>query len=145
MKIGNVEIEGYAALAPMAGVSDRAMREICVEYGAAFCVGELTSAKAVVLGDDKSKALLKSVGGKVWAPQIFGSDPDIMARAAVKASEYNPSFIDINMGCPAPKVAASGGGCALMRDIPLAEKIIKAVVNAVNLPVTVKFRTGWDS
>ena len=145
MKIGNVEIEGYAALAPMAGVSDRAMREICVEYGAAFCVGELTSAKAVVLGDDKSKALLKSVGGKVWAPQIFGSDPDIMARAAVKASEYNPSFIDINMGCPAPKVAASGGGCALMRDILLAEKIIKAVVNAVNLPVTVKFRTGWDS
>ncbi len=145
MKIGNVEVKGYAALAPMAGVSDRAMREICVRFGAAFCVGELTSSKAVVLGDDKSKALLKSIGGKIWAPQIFGSDPDIMARAAEKAIEYNPSFIDINMGCPAPKVAASGGGCALMRDIPLAERIIKAVVNAVSVPVTVKFRTGWDN
>ena len=145
MKIDDLEIKGYAALAPMAGVSDRAMREICVSYGAAFCVGELTSAKAVVLGDDKSKALLKSVGGKIWAPQLFGSDPDIMARAAEKAEEYAPSFIDINMGCPAPKVAGNGGGSALMRDIPLAEKIIKAVVSAVNVPVTVKMRTGWDS
>ena len=145
MKIGNVEIKGYAALAPMAGVSDRAMREICVEYGAAFCVGELTSSKAVVLGDDKSKALLKSVGGEIWAPQLFGSDPDIIARAAKKAEEYNPSFIDINMGCPAPKVALNGGGSALLRDIPLAEKIIKAAVKAVKVPVTVKMRTGWDS
>ena len=144
MKIGNIKIEGYAALAPMAGVSDRAMREICVDAGAAFCVGELTSAKAVVLGDDKSKALLRSVGGKIWAPQLFGSDPDIIARAAQKAEEYNPSFIDINMGCPAPKVALNGGGSALLRDIPLAEKIIKAAVNAVNVPVTVKMRTGWD-
>ena len=144
MKIGNVEIKGYAALAPMAGVSDRAMREICTEYGAAFCVGELTSAKAVVLGDGKSKVLLKSVGGKIRAPQIFGCDPDIMARAAQKALEYEPSFIDINMGCPAPKVALNGGGSALMRDIPLAAKIIKAVARAVNVPVTVKMRTGWD-
>ena len=145
MRIGNVDIKGYAALAPMAGVSDRAMREICVDFGAAFCVGELTSAKAVVLGDDKSKQLLKSVGGKIWAPQLFGSDPEIMAQAAVRAAEYNPSFIDINMGCPAPKVAGNGGGSALMRDIPLAAKIVKAVVNAVDVPVTVKMRTGWDS
>ena len=145
MKIGEVKIKGYAALAPMAGVSDRAMREICVKMGAAFTVGELTSSKAVVLGDDKSKALLKSVGGKIWAPQIFGSDPGIMALAAQKACEYSPSFIDINMGCPAPKVIASGGGSALMKDIPLAEKIIKAVVNAVSIPVTVKFRIGWDN
>ncbi len=144
MKIGNVEIKGYAALAPMAGVTDRAMREICVRYGAAFCVGELTSAKAVVLGDDKSKALLKSVGGKIWAPQLFGSDPDIIAAAAQKALEYGPSFIDINMGCPAPKVAGNGAGSALMRDIPRACKIIRAVSNAVDVPVTVKFRTGWD-
>lgn len=145
MKIGNVDIKGYAALAPMAGVSDRAMREICVRYGAAFTVGELTSAKAVVLGDGKSKALLNSVGGEIWAPQLFGSDPDIMARAAIKALDFKPAFIDINMGCPAPKVAMSGGGSALLRNIPLAEKIIKAVVAAVNIPVTVKFRTGWDS
>lgn len=144
MKIGNVEIEGYAALAPMAGVSDRAMREICVRCGAAFCVGELTSAKAVVLGDDKSKSLLNSVGGKVWAPQLFGCDPDIMARAAQKALEYNPSFIDINMGCPAPKIVQNGGGSALLRDIPLAARMVKAVVAAVNVPVTVKMRTGWD-
>ena len=145
MKIGNVEIKGYAALAPMAGVSDRAMREICVEYGAAFCVGELTSSKAVVLGDDKSKALLRSVGGEIWAPQLFGSDPNIIARAAMKAEEYKPSFIDINMGCPAPKVALNGGGSALMRDIPLAQKIVKETVKAVSVPVTVKMRTGWDS
>lgn len=145
MKIGSIEVKGYAALAPMAGVSDRAMREICVKMGAAFTVGELTSSKAVVLGDDKSKALLKSVGGKIWAPQIFGSDPGIMALAAQKACKYNPSFIDINMGCPAPKVIASGGGSALMKNIPLAERIIKAVVNAVNIPVTVKLRTGWDN
>ena len=145
MKIGNVEINGFAALAPMAGVSDRAMREICVRFGAAFTVGELTSAKAVVLGDGKSKALLNSVGGEIWAPQLFGSHPDIMARAAVKAQSFAPSFIDINMGCPAPKVAMSGGGSALMRDIPIAEKIIKAVAGAVSVPVTVKFRTGWDS
>ena len=144
MKIGNVGINGYAALAPMAGVSDRAMREICVAHGAAFTVGELTSAKAVVLGDGKSKQLLKSIGGKIWAPQLFGSDPDIMACAAIKAEKYKPSFIDINMGCPAPKVIASGGGSALMRDIPLACRIIKAVKEAVNVPVTVKIRTGWD-
>ena len=145
MNIGDIEIKGYAALAPMAGVSDRAMREICVREGAAFTVGELTSAKAVVLGDGKSASFLKSVGGKIWAPQLFGSDPEIMARAAEKACEYNPSFIDINMGCPAPKVAGNGGGSALMRDIPLAEKIVKAVVSAVSIPVTVKMRTGWDS
>ena len=145
MKIGNVDIKGYAALAPMAGVSDRAMREICVQYGAAFTVGELTSAKAVALGDCKSAGLLKSVGGKIWAPQLFGSDPDIMAAAAEKAAEYEPSFIDINMGCPAPKVIAGGGGSALMRDIPLAEKIVKKVTSAVDMPVTVKIRTGWDS
>ena len=144
MKIGNLKINGYAALAPMAGVSDRAMREICTRHGAAFCVGELTSAKAVVLGDGKSKALLKSVGGEIWAPQLFGCDPDIMARAAGKAEEFGPSFIDINMGCPAPKVALNGGGSALLRDIPLAEKIIKATVKAVSVPVTVKMRTGWD-
>ena len=145
MKIGNVEINGFAALAPMAGVSDRAMREICVRYGAAFTVGELTSAKAVVLGDGKSAALLKSIGGRIWAPQLFGNDSDIVARAAKRAEEFSPSFIDINMGCPAPKVASNGGGSALLRDIPLAVRIIEAAVKAVNVPVTVKMRTGWDS
>lgn len=145
MKIGNVQINGFAALAPMAGVADRAMREICVKYGAGFTVGELTSAKGVTLGDDKSKQLLKVFDGEgIAASQLFGCEPEVMAAAARVAEELNPNFIDINMGCPAPKVAGNGGGSALMRDIPLAEKIVAAVVKAVNLPVTVKIRSGWD-
>lgn len=145
MKIGNVEIKGFAALAPMAGVADRAMREICVEKGASFCIGELTSSRGVTLGDKKSAALLFC--GEKERPigsQLFGNEPEIMAKAAVKALEFGPDFIDINMGCPAPKVAGNGGGSALMRDPLLAEKIVKAVVNAVRVPVTVKMRTGWD-
>ena len=146
MRIGNLEIKGFAALAPMAGVADRAMREICMSHGAAFCVGELTSSRGVSLGDKKSAALLScNDAERPIASQLFGSEPQIMAEAAVKALEFNPDFIDINMGCPAPKVAGNGGGSALMKDILLAEKIVKAVVNAVNIPVTVKMRTGWDS
>ena len=145
MKIGNLEIKGYAALAPMAGVADRAMREICANFGAAFTVGELTSAKGVVLGDDKSAALLACFdNGKPSASQLFGCEPEIMARATEKALEFSPDFIDINMGCPAPKVAGNGGGSAIMRNIPLAEKIVKAVVKVSSVPVTVKMRTGWD-
>ena len=146
MKIGNIEIKGFAALAPMAGVADRAMREICIEKGAAFCVGELTSSRGVTLGDKKSASLLScSEKERPIASQLFGSEPQIMAEAAVKALDFNPDFIDINMGCPAPKVAGNGGGSALMRDPVLAEKIVKEVVNAVNIPITVKMRTGWDS
>ena len=136
MRIGNLEIKGFAALAPMAGVADRAMREICMSHGAAFCVGELTSSRGVSLGDKKSAALLScNDAERPIASQLFGSEPQIMAEAAVKALEFNPDFIDINMGCPAPKVAGNGGGSALMKDILLAEKIVKAVVNAVNIPV----------
>ena len=146
MKIGDLEIKGYAALAPMAGVADRAMREICVSYGASYTVGELASAKGIVLGDNKSAALLFCDNSVSPAGcQLFGNEPEIMASAAVKALEFSPAFIDINMGCPAPKVAGNGGGSALMRDIPLAESVVKAVVGAVNVPVTVKMRTGWDS
>ena len=146
MKIGNLEINGFAALAPMAGVADRAMREICVEKGAAFCVGELTSSRGVTLGDKKSSALLScSERERPIASQLFGSEPEIMAEAAVRALDFNPDFIDINMGCPAPKVAGNGGGSALMKDVLLAEQIVKKVVNAVSVPVTVKMRTGWDS
>jgi len=146
MKIGSIEIKNFAALAPMAGVADRAMREICMEFGAAFCVGELTSSRGVTLGDKKSAALLScNEKERPIASQLFGCEPEIMAQAAVKALEFNPDFIDINMGCPAPKVAGNGGGSALLKDLPLAEKIVKAVVNAANVPVTVKMRTGWDS
>ncbi|MBQ9965971.1 MAG: tRNA dihydrouridine synthase DusB [Clostridia bacterium] len=145
MNIGNLEISGFAALAPMAGVADRAMREICRLYGAAFTVGELTSAKGVSLGDKKSEALL-SIGEKERpsASQLFGSDPEVLAEAAKLGLKFSPDFIDINMGCPAPKVAGNGGGSALMKNPVLAEQIVRAVVGAVDVPVTVKFRTGWD-
>lgn len=146
MKIGNVEIKGYAGLAPMAGVADRAMRKICREYGAAFTVGELTSSRGVTLGDKKSAELLSCSGAeRPFASQLFGSDPQIMAQAAKKALLFSPDFIDINMGCPAPKVAGNGGGSALMREPELAAQIVRAVVNAVNVPVTVKMRTGYDN
>ena len=145
MKIGNVEFKGFAALAPMAGVADRAMREICVEYGAAYTVGELTSSKGVSLGDKKSEAYLRCFPAeRPMASQLFGYEPEVMAEAAKIAEEKRPDFIDINMGCPAPKVAGNGGGSALMRDLVLAGKIVESVVKAVNLPVTVKMRTGWD-
>lgn len=145
MKIGNFEINGFAALAPMAGVADRAMREICIEKGAAFCVGELTSSKGVTLGDDKSKSLLFcSDKERPIASQLFGREPETMANAAKKALEFGPDFIDINMGCPAPKVSGNGGGSALMKEPQLAEKIVEAVVSSVNVPVSVKMRTGWD-
>ena len=146
MKIKKLQIDGFCALAPMAGVADRAMREICVKYGAGFTVGELTSAKGVALGDKKSFSLLTiSDKERPMASQLFGCEPETMAAAAQKALEFSPDFIDINMGCPAPKVAGNGGGSALMKDPVLAEKIVKAVVDAVKIPVTVKMRTGWDS
>ncbi len=146
MKIGNLEVGGFAALAPMAGVADRAMREICVEFGAGYTVGELTSAKGVSRGDKKSATLL-FCGEKErpFASQLFGSDPVSMGEAAKKAEELCPDFIDINMGCPAPKVSGHGGGAALMKDVCLAGEIISAVKNAVSIPVTVKMRSGWDS
>jgi len=145
MKIKNVEINGFAALAPMAGVADRAMRELCMEKGAGFCVGELTSSRGVTLGDKKSASLLMCTDKeRPIASQLFGNDPFIMADAAVKALQFNPDFIDINMGCPAPKVSGNGGGSALMKSPLLAESVIKEVVNAVDVPVTVKIRTGWD-
>ena len=145
MKIGNLEIEGFAALAPMAGVADRAMREICIEKGAAFCVGELTSSKGVSLGDKKSFMLLScNDAERPIASQLFGKEPETMAEAAKEALKFNPDFIDINMGCPAPKVSGHGGGSALMKSPDLAQKIVEKVVNAVDIPVTVKMRTGWD-
>ena len=145
MKIGDLEIKGFAALAPMAGVADRAMREICIEKGAAFCVGELTSSKGVSLGDRKSFLLLAcSEKERPIASQLFGKEPETMAQAAKEALKFNPDFIDVNMGCPAPKVSGHGGGSALMKDPVLAEKIVKKVVEAVDIPITVKMRTGWD-
>ena len=144
MKIGNKEISGFAALAPMAGVADRAMSEICEKYGAAYAVGELTSAKALTLGDKKSTVFLERGNLNVFANQLFGGEPDTMAEAAKIAESFNPDFIDINMGCPAPKVANNGGGSSLLKDPVLVGKIVRAVKDATILPVTVKIRTGWD-
>lgn len=146
MKIKDIEIKGFAALAPMAGVADRAMREICVEFGAGFTVGELTSARGVMQGDKKSARLLECFNSDaVCASQLFGRDPHIMAAAALKAVEFKPDFIDINMGCPAPKVAGHGGGSALMKEPQLAAEIVKEVVRVSKVPITVKMRAGWDN
>ncbi len=146
MKIGSLEIRGKAAFAPMAGVADRAVRELMIEHGAAFTVSELISAKGVSLGDKKSKSLLFcSDAERPAGVQLFGCDPEVMAEAAKAALECRPDFIDINMGCPAPKVAGNGGGSALMKDPALAGRIVESVAKAVDIPVTVKIRTGWDS
>ena len=145
MNFDFLNTNGKVALAPMAGVTDRAFRELCVNYGACYSVTEMVSSKGLTLNDKKSKELLAiTEPERPCGAQIFGNDPLTMAKAAVKALEFKPQFIDINMGCPAPKVAASGGGALLMKSPELAERIVKEVVNAVNIPVTVKIRSGWD-
>ncbi len=145
MKIGNITIEGYAALAPMAGVADRAMREVCAAHGACYTVGEMASAKGLVMSDRKSEQLLDVKDEHyLCTVQLFGCEPDTMARAAEKAMKFDPPIIDINMGCPAPKVAKTGCGSALMKTPALAGEVVRAVVRAVNVPVTVKIRSGWN-
>ncbi len=147
MKIGEIEINSRTAgLAPMAGVADRAFRELCAEFGAGYVVGEMASAKGITRNDKKSAELLSlSRAERPAAVQIFGDEPETMAKAAVMALAYQPDVIDINMGCPAPKIAGGGGGSALMKNPHLAQDITRAVAESVNLPVTVKIRTGWDS
>ena len=147
MKIGNIEIDSRsAALAPMAGVADRAFREICHDYGATYVVSEMVSSKGLTMCDRKSKSLLLlSEKERPAAAQIFGSDPKIMAESALECMKFSPDAIDINMGCPAPKIAGNGGGSALLKDPALASEIMKQVRKAVDIPVTVKIRLGWDS
>lgn len=147
MKLGNTEIKGIAALAPMAGVSDRAFRELCVRYGAAWCVSEMVSAKALSLGDKKSAELAQiSPEERPMAIQLFGCDPAVMAQGTKIISGFSPQAIDINMGCPAPKITGSGSGSALMKDPELCGEIVAAVCGAAgNIPVTVKIRKGWDA
>ena len=134
-----------AMLAPMAGVTDFAYRTICAELGAAVTVTEMVSSRALVYQDKKSRSLLRKNGGSICGAQIFGNDPSVMAQAAALAVEYSGcDFIDINMGCPMPKIANNGDGSALMKDVPLACEIVRAVKGAVSVPVTVKTRLGWD-
>lgn len=143
--IGRQEIRGFAALAPMAGVADRAFRRLCVDYGAAYVVSEMVSCKGLCFGDRKSEELLVlDEGEHPAAIQLFGDDPDIMARAAEKAMAARPEIIDINMGCPAPKIAGNHCGSALMREPELCRRIVAAVAGAVDVPVTAKIRKGYS-
>lgn len=145
MKIGNLEINGHACLAPMAGVADRAFRELCVGYGASYVISEMVSSKGLTMQDKKSKELLYlSEKERPAGAQIFGNDPETMAKAALDAMEFSPDFIDINMGCPAPKIAGNGGGSALLKNPELIGKIVEAVVMTSPVPVTAKIRIGWD-
>jgi tRNA-dihydrouridine synthase B len=145
IKIGTVEIKGKAILAPMAGVGDRAFRETCARFGAACTVSEMVSSKALEFDDKKTLELMElGEEARPAAIQIFGSEPDVMALAARKALEFSPDFIDINMGCPAPKITGPGAGSALMKTPQLCGEIVAAVVAAVPVPVTVKIRAGWD-
>ena len=145
MKIGNVEFKNNLILAPMAGVTDVAFRSICIDMGADAGVTEMISAKALSYDNEKTKDLLITADNeKIKIVQIFGHEPEIMAKMC--ASEYLKDFdiIDINMGCPAPKIVNNGDGSALMKDINLAREIIKSCVQATDKPITVKFRSGFD-
>lgn len=146
MKIGNVTIESKLALAPMAGVTDAAFREVCAELGAGLTCTELVSSKALCYQDKKSRELLFLAPGEgVAQAQIFGSDPVCMAEAAQIALEASgAAILDINMGCPVGKIVNNGDGSALMKDPEKAVRIAEAVVKAVDAPVTVKMRRGWD-
>ena len=145
MYIGNLEVKNPVFLAPMAGVTDWAYRTVCAELGAGVTVTEMVSSRALVYQDKKSRKLLRKNEGSICGAQIFGNDPEIMAEGARLALEISGcDFIDINMGCPMPKIANSGDGCGLMRTPELAGDIVKAVTKAVDVPVTVKCRLGWD-
>lgn len=145
MLIGNIEVKNPVFLAPMAGVTDWAFRTVCAELGAGVTVTEMVSSRALVYKDQKTAKLLKKNSGSICGAQIFGNDPAVMAEGARLALEISGcDFVDINMGCPMPKIANSGDGCGLMRTPELAGEIVKAVKEAVDVPVTVKCRLGWD-
>ena len=145
MKIGDIIIDSPAALAPMAGVTDMAFRELCKDYGAAFTVGEMVSCKGMVYGDRKSMELLRlSDSERPSAVQLFGEDPVFIAKAAKMAMQVKPDWIDINMGCPTPKIVNNGSGSALMKNPQLCGEIVRAAVSSSDVPITVKMRSGWD-
>lgn len=146
IKIGNVEIEKTACLAPMASVADRAYRTICREFGASFVVSEMISSKGLFYNDKKTAELCTvTQAERPMALQIFGDEPEYIKRAVEIVQKYTPCIIDVNMGCPVPKVAGNGAGSALMKNPQLAGEIVKAAVSVSNVPVTVKIRSGWNS
>ncbi len=145
MKIGTVEIQGRAALAPMAGVTDAAYRAVCREMGAAYTVTEMVSAKALEYGDKKSFSIadLHRDKGPVFI-QLFGGEPDTLALAAEKLLPLGPAGFDVNMGCPMPKITSGGAGSALLKEPKKCGEIVRAIRARVDVPVTVKLRAGWD-
>lgn len=145
VQLGKIKIEKPAALAPMAGFTSSAFRQICSEFGAAFTVSEMISAKALCFQDKKTNALIKFCDiERPFGFQLFGSECDTLAEAAKILEGYNPDFIDINMGCPVPKIAGNGCGSHLLKTPKLAGDLVYAVKKAVNIPVTAKIRIGWD-
>lgn len=144
-KIGPIELDGWAVLAPMAGVSDLAYRVIARRMGAAMTTAEMVSAKGLYYKNEKTRDMLKiDPGEHPVALQLFGSEPDIMALGAKEMEKAGADIIDINMGCPMQKVVKNGDGSALMKNVPLAAAVVKAMVEAVHVPVTVKMRLGWS-
>ena len=148
MRIGNIELPAGAGLAPMAGVTDAAMRLLCHETGSAWAVSEMLSAKGWIYSQGKNRNaqdLLERMPGEgIAGLQLFGREPEYIARAAVDLRDRGFQFIDLNFGCPAPKITGNGEGSAMMREPELIGAVTKAAVEAVKLPVTVKIRAGWD-
>ena len=145
VQIGPLTLPRGAALAPMAGVADSPFRQLCREFGAIFTVSEMVSSKGLCYSDRKTPSLMAfSEAERPFAVQLFGNEPATMAQAAKLAAQTGADFIDLNMGGPAPKITNGGGGSALMKSPRLAGEIVRAVKEAVSLPVTVKFRRGWD-
>lgn len=146
LNIGNVKIEKTAALAPMASVADFAYRTMAKQYGAAYVVGEMASCKGLCYSDKKTAALLSvSDFERPMAVQLFGAEPEFMAKAVKIAEQYRPEIIDINSGCPMPKIVCGGAGSALMKTPELFGEVVRAAVSATDIPVTVKIRSGWDN
>lgn len=144
-EIGGVRIEKTAALAPMASVADRAYRIMAKEYGAAYVVGEMASCKGLCYNDRKTADLLSvTPGERPMAVQLFGAEPEFMAAAVKIAEKFSPDIIDINSGCPMPKIVSGGAGSALMKTPALFGELVRAAVEAASVPVTVKIRSGWD-
>ena len=146
MYIGNVKIDSTASLAPMAGITDKAFREICSLFGSSYTTSEMISTKGIIYSDRKTLDLADNTNlNKPFAIQLFGSYPNDFYEAVKIILKFNPDIIDINMGCPAPKIIKSGSGSALMQNPKLCGKIVKAVKNACNIPVTVKIRAGFNN
>lgn len=146
MKIDNVTVEGDVILAPMAGVTDHAFRQVVKSLGCGLISTEMISAKALFYKDKKTNKLMQiEEKERPVSMQIFGSDPEIMHEVVKTLNTHNHDILDINMGCPAPKIVKNGDGSALMKDLTKAKAVINAVVSASEKPVTVKMRTGWDS